>query len=96
MRPIAVGSCIVRIVSRTNLLRCKGKMNSFFLPNQFGIGIQSGTEIMVQTIITYLKKKPKHVALHGDALNAFNAWYRNVLWETLDEFFPELSNINII
>ena len=68
-------------------------MNSFFLPNQFGIGIQSGTEIMVQTIITYLKKNPKHVALHGDALNAFNSWDRNVLWETLDENFPELSNI---
>ena len=28
VRPIAVGSCIVRIVSRTNLLRCKGKMKS--------------------------------------------------------------------
>ena len=93
IRPIAVGSCIVRIVSRTNLLRCKGKMNSFFLPNQFGIGIQSGTEIMVQTIITYLKKYPKHVALHADALNAFNSWDRNVLWETLHENFPELSNI---
>ena len=71
----------------------QGPPQHLFLPNQFGIGIQSGAEIMVQTIRSYLDLHPEHLAIHAEVRNAFSSWNRNKLWQSLEKNFPSLSSI---
>ena len=91
VRPIAIGSCLFRLVGAMCHARAADDLRAHFLPLQFGVGVRGGAELMLSAIRAHLELNPDHLLIQTDAASAFQAWDRKRLWEEVDCHFPSLS-----
>jgi hypothetical protein len=93
LRPIVVGSVIMRLVGSLAIQKESASINKYFLepkPLQFGVGVQGGCELMASAIEAHLRINPTSIVLSCDAANAFNSVCRSKLWDVLRTKFPSL------
>ena len=93
IRPIAVGSTLVRTALGVAMTPLSRKLQEYFTPLQYGIGVRAGAEIMTHTIKAHLQLNPTHLVIQTDLANAFNSWSRDKLYPVIDQHFPELSHV---
>ena len=94
LRPVVVGSIILRFVGTLALVQQSAKITSFFLepkPLQFAVGLAGGCELMVSAVTALLDENPGWVDLAADAKNAFNSFCRSRMWGPLIEHFPGMA-----
>ncbi|CAI7765691.1 unnamed protein product [Closterium sp. NIES-53] len=82
-RPIAVGECLLRIITKAALFLTAPAARTHFTPLQFGVAVAGGIEAAIHTACTYLEVHPGAVALQIDLANAFNAVERRAVFEGL-------------
>ena len=93
LRPIVVGSVLMRLVGSLAIQKESSSINKYFLeprPLQFGVGVQGGCELMASAIDAFLRANPSAIVLSCDAANAFNSVCRTKLWGNLRTNFPSL------
>ena len=103
LRPIVVGSVLLRLVGSLAIRKESAAINQYFLsldsdtapsspsrPFQFGVGVQGGCELMASAIEAHLGVNPSSIVLSCDAANAFNSVCRSRLWGVLRAKFPSL------
>ncbi|GJP82181.1 hypothetical protein CLOP_g12390 [Closterium sp. NIES-67] len=84
VRPIAIGEVLVRVLSRAVCLQLRDQMARVFLASQqFGVGVTCGTEVTVRGVVRALADHPGWVVLQLDVANAFNSFFRDVLFQAL-------------
>ena len=91
LRPIVVGSVLMRLVGSLAIQKESAAINKYFLqprPLQFGVGVQGGCELMASAIESHLRVNPTSIVLSCDAANAFNSVCRSKLWDVLRAKFP--------
>ena len=95
LRPICIGSVILRFVAGLALRLSRREVDDFFLHNakakQFGVGVPSGCNLQALAVEEYLRRHPGAIALSLDLKNAFNSWSRDVMWSTVQRHFPKLE-----
>ena len=69
------------------------RLQRYFTPLQYGIGVRAGAEIMTHTIKAHLQLNPSHLVIQTDLANAFNSWSRDKLYPIVNQHFPELSHV---
>ena len=72
LRPIAVGSVLLRFVASLALGLSHKETDAYFLgahakAKQFGIGVASGCNLMAAAIESHLRQNPTHIAIAGDS-----------------------------
>ncbi|CAI7864476.1 unnamed protein product [Closterium sp. NIES-54] len=82
-RPIAVGECLFRIITKAALFLTAPAARTHFTPLQFGVAVAGGIEAAIHTARTYLEVHQGAVALQIDLANAFNAVERRAVFEGL-------------
>jgi hypothetical protein len=93
LRPIVVGSVLMRLVGSLAIQKESAAINKYFLqprPLQFGVGVQGGCELMASAIEAHLRANPTSIVLSCDAANAFNSVCRSKLRGVLRAKFPSL------
>ena len=93
IRPIAVGNTLVRTALGVAMTPLSSRLQRYFTPLQYGIGVRAGAEIMTHTIKAHLQLNPSHLVIQTDLANAFNSWSRDKLYPIVDQHFPELSHV---
>ena len=94
LRPVVVGSIILRFVGTLALIQQSARITSHFLepkPLQFAVGLAGGCELMISAITALLDIHPEWVDIAADAKNAFNSFCRTKMWGPLLEHFPNLA-----
>ena len=94
LRPVVVGSIILRFVGTLALVQQSARIASHFLepkPLQFAVGLAGGCELMISAITALLDVHPEWVDIAADAKNAFNSFCRTKMWGPLLEHFPNLA-----
>lgn len=96
LRPIAVGELIRRWISKIALRVISGKSRNFFLPQQFGLGISCGNEMIVNGVrffFEHLSSLPEFqdfVLVQLDFENAYNTCSRKLFLNLVFKHFPEI------
>ena len=95
VRPIAVGLCFRRLVSKLLLDgSIKKEIENFLSPSQVGVGTAGGVEAAVGAVKRLVEKfgdRDDFVLIKVDALNAFNLVNRSKFLEVVSEKFPKLA-----
>ena len=96
LRPIAVGSVLLRFVASLALGLSHKETDAYFLgahakAKQFGIGVASGCNLMAAAIESHLRQNPTHIAIGADSRSAFNTYDRSVMWAIARAHFPTLN-----
>ena len=91
LRPICIGSVILRFVAGLALRLSRREVDDFFLHNakakQFGVGVPSGCNLQALAVEEHLRRHPGAIAIQLDCAN----WSRDVLWSTVQQYFPKLE-----
>ena len=93
IRPLAIGHTIRRLVSKCVCNVMKEKFETFFSPDQLGVGVKGGAETIVHAVehqILKNKTVADYVLLKIDLENAFNKVNRTKFLELVKEKFPEI------
>ena len=90
VHPIAVGSCIRRLVAKSVCLQMKEAIANYLVPHQYGVCTPGGSEMMTHLVQLCLQQHPDWVALKLDARNAFNTISRQSILSEVALYFPEL------
>ena len=76
LRPICIGSVILRFVAGLALRLSRREVDDFFLHNakakQFGVGVPSGCNLQALAVEEHLRRHPGAIAIQLDLRNAFN------------------------
>jgi len=91
VRPISVGHIVLRMLGSMSLTTVSGKLQEFFAPIQFGVGIRNGCELMINAIRARLLLNENDICISCDAKNAFNSFDRSKFWAPLRKQFPSLE-----
>jgi len=94
LRPVVVGSILLRFVGTLALIQKSAEISSFFLeprPLQFAVGLAGGCELMAAAITAFLDENHGWVDIAADAKNAFNSFCRSRMWGPLLQHFPSLA-----
>jgi hypothetical protein len=91
IRPIAVGHILLRMLGSMALKSKAAEIQKFFMPIQFGVGVRSGCELMINAISAHLSIHPNHILVSCDSKNAFNSFDRSKIWGPLRTHFPSLE-----
>ena len=91
IRPIAVGVCLRRLVSKCASSHGTARLAPLFGPRQLGVGISGGCEAAIHSARRYLQTlAPDHVMVKLDFANAFNSLHRSDMLLSISECLPEL------
>ncbi|MDO9013575.1 MAG: reverse transcriptase domain-containing protein, partial [Polynucleobacter sp.] len=90
VRPIAIASCLRRLVARVVCYRSSRAFQAFFQPIQFGVAVAGGTEAIIHYARAHLQKNPDHCLIQVDIKNAFNEISRQAFFAVLLSAFPGL------
>ena len=76
LRPICIGSVILRFVAGLALRLSRREVDDFFLHNakakQFGVGVPSGCNLQALAVEEHLRRHPGAIAIQLDCASAFN------------------------
>lgn len=91
IRPIAIGSCFRRLVSKLGCRMVSEQLADYFSPNQLGFSIKGGCEAAVHSVRTYVRQnQTAEVLLKLDVRNAFNSVERDILCNMIIDKIPKL------
>ena len=90
VRPIAVGECIFRFISKTISLVIKKAMPQILAPIQFGVGVSCGTETIIHELDRLFHESEDSVICQIDIKNAFNSVSREAIRAAIEKYFPAL------
>jgi len=93
LRPVAVGHLLLRLIGSLALQKLAPDTHKFFVPAQFGVGVRSGSEIMINAISARLQLRQQEICISCDVKNAFNSFDRSKLWGPLRAHFPSLEHL---
>ena len=94
LRPVAVGSILLRFVGTLTLTKKSTEISAFFLEPrslQFAVGLAGGCELMAAAITAFLDENQGWVDIATDAKNAFISFCRSRMWGPLLQLFPSLA-----
>ena len=94
VRPVAIGEIWARIVGKACMARLKDKLVEAFAPFQLGVGVPNGAEAILHAVHGILQAKMDVVGmslLTIDFRNAFNEFFRQVMFEVVSDVCPEIS-----
>jgi len=94
LRPVVVGSILLRFVGTLSLIKKSAEISAFFLeprPLQFAVGLAGGCELMAAAITAFLDENQGWVDIATDAKNAFISFCRSRMWGPLLQLFPSLA-----
>ena len=92
MRPIAIGTILIKVISSAIAINVKSRLPSFFGPCQCGVGMPGGAENVVHGVRMLLEDNPGSVVVSLDLSNAFNTVSRAAFVGLVEEHFPELAS----
>ena len=94
VRPIAVGSCIRRLVAKSVCFQMKEVIANYLAPHQYEVCTPGGSEMLTHLVQLCLQEHPDWVVLKLDAKNAFNTVSRkSILSEVALHFLPRAVSI---
>jgi hypothetical protein len=91
VRPIASPNAIVKLAARATMKAVCHKVSGILSPMQFGVGLPSGIDRIVQNVRLGLEQDDSAVLFQLDLKNAFNSISRDLILRALLEYnLPEL------
>ncbi|KAK3273248.1 hypothetical protein CYMTET_18494, partial [Cymbomonas tetramitiformis] len=100
VRPIACGEVLRKLVAK--VICCAKSFKARFCGRrqdgehgglravQVGVAVKGRVDLCVHTLQAALDRHPEWVCVKADAKNAFNAVYREAMFEAIERDFPEL------
>eukprot|EP01039_Chlorochromonas_danica_P001693 gene1693-1849_t len=89
-RPLGIGEAWYRVLGRCLLLDIGSGPSDLLQPLQLGCGVSGGSEIAARLAQTFLDAHPNHVLIKTDFKNAFNLVPRNLIYNGLVDYCPEI------
>ena len=85
VRPVAVGDCVLRAVTRKVAAADAETFASILAPQQLGVGIKGGISILIHGIRLMMEQRGDFVVVKLDMKNGFNAVRRSTLLRRMAE-----------
>ena len=89
-RPLGIGESWYRFMGKAVMQMVSSEVGSALAPMQLGCGISSGGEIGARIAQLYLDAHPDHVLIKTDFKNAFNLTPRQLIYEGLKKYCPQI------
>jgi hypothetical protein len=90
IRPIAVGNCFRRIVSKIACMLAKTTISNYLIPHQIGFAIDKGAEAAIHTTRSFLENNKDCMIVKIDYKNAFNCVNRDIFMHEIKKFYPDI------
>jgi len=91
VRPILPGNPLCTLFSKAIAATFRGRVGRLAAPRQYGLGVESGAEVMHKAVLATLATRPGAGQLNIDAENAFNTMARAHIMKTSVVKLPAMA-----